>query len=78
MGGAFQRTALLNKKCMVHLTIYFNTSDAEIIDKIRKRFNIPPGMTVNGETESDIKEEDMPLLEETARRGFIKIRYKAK
>ena len=61
---------------MVKLTIYWATNDAETKRKIRERFNISCGISVNGETETEIKEEDMPLLEETARRGFIQIRYK--
>ncbi|MBR1526877.1 MAG: hypothetical protein IJ640_09515 [Prevotella sp.] len=61
---------------MVKLTIYWATNDKEVNRKIRERFNIPYWMTVNGETDAEIKEEDMPLLEETARRGFIQIRYK--
>ena len=33
-------------------------------------------MSVNRETEADIKEDDMELLRECERRGFIKIRIK--
>lgn len=62
---------------MVHVTIYWATNDPDIKNKIRDRFNIPRGMTLNGEREAEIKEEDMPLLEETARRGFIQIRHKS-
>ncbi len=61
---------------MVKLTVYWATRNAEANAKIRQRFGIPAGMTVNGETVAEIREEDMPLLEETARRGFIQIRYK--
>ena len=61
---------------MVKLTIYWVTNDKAIKQKIRERFGIPVGMTINAETKAEIKEEDMPLLEETARRGFIQIRYK--
>lgn len=59
---------------MVRLTIYWATRDAATRERIRRRFGIPQGMTVNGETPAEIREEDLPLLEETARRGFIKIR----
>ena len=62
---------------MVKLTIYWVTKNREAISKIRERFGIPKGMTVNGETNAEIKDEDMPLLEETAKRGFIQIRYKS-
>lgn len=59
------------------LTIYFCHSDKETNDKIRKRFNMPMnGMTVNGELECDIKDEDLGLLKETEKRGFIQIRRK--
>ena len=61
---------------MVRLTIYWITNDRATNNKIRERFGIPYTMTVNGETEADIREEDMPLLEETQKRGFIQIRYK--
>ena len=47
--------------------------------KIREKFGITAGTTINGETPAEIKDEDLPLLEETARRGFISIRgYKPK
>ena len=42
--------------------------------KIRQRFGITAGTTVNGETPAEIEDEDLPLLEETARRGYISIR----
>lgn len=58
------------------LIIYWVTNDRITNDKIRERFGIPNTMTVNGETEAEIKEEDMQLLEETERRGFIHIRYR--
>lgn len=58
------------------LTIYWKTQDTECIKHIRKRFNIPFGITVNGETVADIKDEDMELLRETEKIGFIQIRHK--
>ena len=59
------------------LTIYFCYSDKETNDKIRKRFGMPmSGMTINGELECEIKDEDLELLKETEKRGFIKIRRK--
>ena len=59
------------------LTIYFCHSDKETNDKIRQRFGMPMvGMTVNGELECDIKDEDLELLKETEKRGFIQIRRK--
>lgn len=59
------------------LTIYFCHSDKETNDKIRQRFGMPMvGMTVNGELTCDIRKEDLELLKETEKRGFIKIRRK--
>lgn len=59
---------------MIRLTVYWCTKDEGIIMKIRERFGLPSHMTVNGETDARIRDEDFPLLEETARRGFIQIR----
>lgn len=61
---------------MVKLTVYWLTKDKEAIAKIRERFGIPEGISVNGETNAEIREDMMPLLEETAKRGFLQIRYK--
>nr|DAY72327.1 MAG TPA: hypothetical protein [Caudoviricetes sp.]DAZ54772.1 MAG TPA: hypothetical protein [Caudoviricetes sp.] len=52
------------------------TKDREAIEKIRKKFGISSYMSVNRETPCDIKEEDMELLRETEKRGFIQIRNK--
>lgn len=56
--------------------IYFATSDWDIINRIRERFGIPRGITVNGVTCEPciIKDEDWELLLETEKRGYIKIR----
>lgn len=58
------------------LTIYWSTKDESIRARIRNRFGIPWEVTVNGETKADIRDEDMDLLRETERRGFIQIRFK--
>ena len=58
------------------LTIYWVTKDESIRARIRKRFCIPWGMTVNKETKVEIRDEDMDLLRETEKRGFIQIRFK--
>lgn len=60
---------------MKKLTIFWpsSTSQADVW-KIREKFGITAGTTINGETPAEIKDEDLPLLEETARRGFISIR----
>ena len=58
------------------LTIDWKSKNAQCIKHIRKRFNLPSGITVNGETVADIRDEDMELLRETEKIGFIQIRYK--
>ena len=60
--------------------IYYNTNDWDVIRKIQQRFGLPECVSVNGEScqPCDIKDEDMELLRETERRGFISIRYKEK
>ena len=62
---------------MAVVTIYFATSNMETIRKIREKFGMPQtGMSVNGEQVADIKDEDLPLLQEVEKLGFIKIRNK--
>lgn len=64
------------------VTIYWNTKHIdpkqipEIKKRIRDRFNIPDYTTVNGETVCNIRDEDMELLRETEKRGYIQIRLK--
>lgn len=58
------------------LTIYWVTKDAQSIQRIREKFNLPSYRSVNGETPVEIQEEDLPLLRETEKRGFIQIRNK--
>lgn len=41
--------------------------------RIFRRFGWENGMTVNGEKDVTVHEKDVPLLEETARRGFLAI-----
>lgn len=43
---------------------------------ICKRFNISSYMSVNHETPIEIKDEDLSLLRECEKRGFLKIRFK--
>lgn len=45
-------------------------------DSIREKFGLPDYMTVNHETPCDIRPEDMELLRECERRGFLIIRLK--
>lgn len=60
------------------IKIYFNTTDWNIIRMIQERFNLPRGVTVNGETcqPFEVSAEDMELLKETEKRGYIQIRPK--
>lgn len=60
----------------MNITICWVTKDRESIEKIRKKFVISSYMSVNRETPCNIKEEDMELLKETEKRGFIQIRNK--
>lgn len=61
---------------MTKLAVYWATRNQEHIRKIRERFGIPAYTTINGESPAEISDEDMPLLLETERRGFIAIRKK--
>lgn len=45
-------------------------------EDICKKFGIPSYMSVNHETPCDIRDEDLPLLQECEKRGFIQIRNK--
>lgn len=56
--------------------IYWVTKDTESIRRIREKFNLSSYISVNGETPADIRKEDIPLLKETEKRGFIQIRNK--
>lgn len=64
---------------MARVTIYYQCSWPHI-RRIQRRFGLPTGVTVNGETPTavDISDEDMELLRETERRGYIQIRNKQK
>ncbi|WP_071146824.1 hypothetical protein [Bacteroides ihuae] len=57
-------------------TIYWVTKDVGNIQRIREKFNLSADTTLNGETPAEIREEDIPLLRETEKRGFIQIRNK--
>ena len=58
------------------ITIDWVTRLPDIIRRIREKFKIPSYISVNYETECEIRDEDMPLLHETEKRGFIQIRNK--
>lgn len=58
------------------LTICWTKKGRQCHKEICQRFHISDYMTVNHETPCDIREEDMPMLKECERRGFIQIRNK--
>lgn len=58
------------------VTIYWSTRDGGLIDRIRKRFGISAGITVNGETVAEIDDCQLNELREYERQGFIKLRNK--
>lgn len=62
---------------MMRCHIYYNCR-WEDIRRIEERFGIPHCVTVNGETcrPVEISDEDVELLMETQRRGYIQIRIK--
>lgn len=62
---------------MTRYTIYWLTRDVGVIDRIRRRFGITEGMTVNGEnTVSLHNAKDADDLQACALRGLIQIRNK--
>lgn len=61
---------------MAKVTIYWITRYTPYFDAIVEKFGMQRYMSVNRETEVEIKDEDMELLRECERRGFIQIRIK--
>lgn len=60
------------------VTIYWVTRDGGLIDRIRKRFGISSGISVNGETLVDVDERQLDELSEYEKQGFIQLRNKNK
>lgn len=60
----------------MNITICWITRNQEYIDKIRLKFGISDYMSINHETPCEIDEEDLPLLRECEKLGFIQIRNK--
>lgn len=60
------------------IKIYFKTTNWNIIRRIQERFNLPRCVTVNGETcqSCEVSAENLELLKETEKRGYIQIRPK--
>lgn len=60
-------------RCVVY---WHNRVSPEAIEAIRKKFGIPHYTTVNGESPCEVDDEQMALLRECERRGFLAIRQK--
>lgn len=60
----------------MRVTIYWSTKDGGLIDRIRQRFCISAGITINGETVAEVDEKQLDELREYERQGFIKLRNK--
>lgn len=60
----------------MRVTIYWRTKDGGLIDRLRQRFGISAGITVNGETVAEVDEKQLDELREYERQGFIKLRNK--
>ena len=58
------------------ITIYWKTKDREIINAIRRRLNITAGMTVNGENEIDVTDDNRDKLIEFNNNKYIELRRK--
>lgn len=58
------------------VTIYWKTKDSGIIHRIRQRYNISQGMSINGETDIEVNKQQLDELKEVEKRGFIKLRFK--
>ena len=61
---------------MKTITIYWITKDTGIIDRIRRRYNITTGMTVNSETNVTVSEKQHEELKKVEELGYIQLRYK--
>lgn len=59
------------------LTIKWNKkATPDIMERIRKRFNLSSYISVNRETPGEFSEDDLPDLEKVADLGYIEIRRK--
>lgn len=59
-------------KCVV----YWKKCAPDAIEAIRKKFGIPHYTTINGESPCEVDDEQLELLKECERRGFLQIRNK--
>lgn len=58
------------------ITVYWVTKNPDTKERIRIKFDLPRYTTINGETEGIINDDDLQLLQECEKRGFIQIRKK--
>ena len=59
-----------------NVCIYFRVNDYKLIRKIKERFGIKEGITVNGECYTSISPDDWELFKEMGNRGFFDLRNK--
>ena len=59
---------------MVKVRIYWLTKDKEMKESIKRFFGIIAGESVNGETETFIKDKDVPMLNRGADKGLYALR----
>lgn len=59
-----------------NVCIYFRVNDYKLIRKIKERFGIKEGITVNGECYTSISSDDWKLFKEMGNRGFFDLRNK--
>lgn len=55
----------------IKVVIRWATRDEAAIEAIRSHFKLPRYTTLNGWTPGLIEDKDMPMFDETARRGFF-------
>lgn len=62
----------------IRLTIVWQIRNQDTIRRIREKFHIPPGMTINRETTAfvSVSPKEIEQLKELERKGFIGIRFK--
>ena len=58
------------------ITIYWATKNSTLIDNIRKELGISQGMTVNGENDVTVSDEQLAELRKYEAEGFIELRDK--
>jgi hypothetical protein len=59
-----------------NITIYWATKSSSLIHRIRQRYNIVEGMTVNGENTVSVDGSQLKELKEVEKLGYIKLRFK--